>query len=102
MKALTLPFKEAYAIARGDQTTLIRPRSLPRELEGRWIVIHARGDKGMPARGIGRMKFGESVARLDGFCDWPIICAGTWDRIVFQRGRAGFWPWPGDGMKGVL
>lgn len=101
MKALTLPANEAWAIARGEQTSIIKPRSLPRALVGHWIVIHAKSDRSVPPMGIGRMQIGESVARFDGDCDWPVLCAQTWDTIEIQRGASGFWAWPGDGMTGA-
>lgn len=93
MKALTLDNAEAHDLVRRGKAGLIRKRSVPREIIGQRVVIHAKATKLCPALGIGIVIFGEAIPLLNGQLLWPVTFAEEWETKYPAHGRAGFWEW---------
>ena len=99
MKAITLDRATAFALINGQVDGVMAKRSVPREMIGRKVIIHAKGfDTGnfrsrMPAVGIGYATFGEALPQLNGDCFWPVTSVEPWAKLIRAPGRAGFWTW---------
>jgi hypothetical protein len=97
MKAISVEAATAFAIRAGSVDGIMAKRSVPREIVGRKMVLHAKRAPGRdapaPAHGCGYITFGEAVPQLNGDCWWPIASFEPWATMVPAPARSGFWSW---------
>jgi hypothetical protein len=99
MKAISLDRMTAFGVVAGTVGAITMRRSVPREMIGRKVVVHAKTFDGgsfryrLPAVGVGYATFGEARPRLDGDCDWPVTSFEPWATLIPAPGRTGFFIW---------
>jgi hypothetical protein len=95
MKAISLDRATAFAIADGAALGVMAKRSVPSEIIGRCLVLHAKRGRSAaePAAGLGYVWFGEALPQLNGDCWWPVAKVEKWNKLIIAPARTGFWVW---------